>query len=135
MTPLDAGVAAWLEKADSDLLCIENNVAASRVPWDAVVFHAQQAGEKVLKALLVAAGVTVPRTHDLVALLSQARSAGFDIAVARPDVEVLSRFGAAVRYPDPVYSPSEEDGREMTAAALRLRSTVGKLLEKPASRD
>lgn len=67
MTPRDAGVVAWLEKADSDLLCIENNIAASRVPWDAVVFHAQQAGEKVLKALLVAAGATVPRTHDLVA--------------------------------------------------------------------
>lgn len=133
MTPLDAGVAAWLEKADSDLLCIENNVAAIRVPWDAVVFHAQQAGEKVLKALLVAAGVTVPRTHDLVALLSLVTSAGFNLAGARPDVETLSRFGAAVRYPDPVYSPTEEDGREMTAAARRLRSTVGELLEKRAS--
>ena len=133
MTPLDAGVAAWLEKADSDLLCIENNVAAIRVPWDAVVFHAQQAGEKVLKALLVAAGVTVPRTHDLVALLSLVTSAGFNLAGARPDVETLSRFGAAVRYPDPVYSPTEEDGREMTAAARRLRSTVGGLLEKRAS--
>jgi HEPN domain-containing protein len=130
MTPLDAGVSAWLEKADSDLLCIENNVAANRVPWDAVVFHAQQAGEKVLKALLVAAGVTVPRTHDLVALPSLVRSAGFDIALARPDVEVLSRFGAAVRYPDPVYSPTEEDGRETTAAALRLRSTARDLLER-----
>lgn len=134
MTPLDAGVAAWLEKADSDLLCIENNVAASRVPWDAVVFHAQQAGEKVLEALLVAAGVTVPRTHDLVALPSQVRSAGFDTAGARSDVELLSRFGAAVRYPDPVYSPTAEDGREMTAAARRLRSAVGGLLESRASR-
>jgi len=38
-----------------------------------------------------------------------------------------------VRYPDPVYSPTEEDGREMTAAALRLRSTVGEFLEKRAS--
>ncbi|MHB1046373.1 MAG: HEPN domain-containing protein [Thermoanaerobaculia bacterium] len=83
MTPRDAGVAAWLEKADSDLLCIENNVAASRVPWDAVVFHAQQAGEKVLKALLVAAGAPVPRTHDLVALLSLVRSAGFGSNVCR----------------------------------------------------
>jgi|GEM_PF-4100304 hypothetical protein len=74
MTPRDAGVAAWLEKADSDLLCIENNVAASRVPWD-----------------------------------------------------------AAVRYPDPVYSPTEEDGRETTAAAFRLRATSEKLLEERTS--
>lgn len=43
MTPLEAGALGWLGKAESDLLCIENNVAARRVPWDAVVFHAQQA--------------------------------------------------------------------------------------------
>jgi len=134
MTPLEAGVDAWLRKAESDLLCIENNLGANRVPWDAVVFHAQQAGEKFLKALLVAAGATVPRTHDLVALLSQVSSAGFDIAGARPDVETLSRFGAAVRYPDLVYSPTEEDGRELTAAALRLRSMVLALLERRAAR-
>ena len=134
MTPLDAGVDAWMQKAESDLLCIENNIGANRVPWDAVVFPAQQAGEKLLKALLVAAGAAVPRTHDLVALLSQVSSAGLDIAGARPDVEILSRFGAAVRYPDPVYSPTEEDGREMTAAALRLRSIVLVLLERRAAR-
>ncbi len=134
MTPLDAGVGAWMQKAESDLLCIENNIGANRVPWDAVVFHAQQAGEKFLKALIVAAGAAVPRTHDLVALLSQVSSAGFDIVGARPDVEILSRFGAAVRYPDPVYSPTEEDGREMTAAALRLQSVVLALLARRSAR-
>ncbi len=46
MTPLEAGTRAWLGKAESDLLCIENNVVAQRVPWDVVVFHAQQAAEK-----------------------------------------------------------------------------------------
>lgn len=70
MTPLESGVHAWGEKAENDLLCIENNLAGRRVPWDTVVFHAQQAAEKLLKAPLVAAGKAVPRTHDLVALLS-----------------------------------------------------------------
>ncbi len=31
---------AWLAKAESDLLNIENNVQADRVPWDTVCFHA-----------------------------------------------------------------------------------------------
>ncbi len=75
MTPLESGVQAWFEKAESDRLCIENNLAASRAPWDTVVFHAQQAAEKLLKALLVAAGEAVPRTHDLGALLSLAMAA------------------------------------------------------------
>src|SRR5436309_7755862 len=39
---------AWIEKAESDFLCIENNLAAKRVPWDVVAFHAQQAAEKML---------------------------------------------------------------------------------------
>lgn len=128
MTPLEAGVLAWLGKAESDLLCIENNVVAPRVPWDVVVFHAQQAAEKLLKALLVGAGRPVPRTHDLVALFSLVVEAGFPITGSRADIELLSRFGAAVRYPDPVYTPTEEDGREMAAAATRLFTTVLGLL-------
>lgn len=124
MTPREAGVLAWLGKAENDLLCVENNVVARRVPWDAVVFHAQQAAEKLLKALLVGAGRPVPRTHDLVALFSLALEAGFPIAGSGPDIEILSRFGAAVRYPDPIYAPTEEDGREMAAAASRFFTTV-----------
>jgi HEPN domain-containing protein len=33
----------WIAKAESDLLCIRNNLAQPEVPWDAVCFHAQQA--------------------------------------------------------------------------------------------
>lgn len=129
MKPLEPGVRAWAEKADNDLLCIANNVAAERVPWDVVVFHAQQAAEKLLKALLVSTGEAVPRTHDLVALLSSVSRSGFPLAGSRSEIDVLSRFGAAVRYPDPVYSPTEEDGREMAAAASRFREAVLALLE------
>jgi hypothetical protein len=40
---------AWLSKAENDLLNIENNLSAARVPWDTICFHAQQAAEKLLK--------------------------------------------------------------------------------------
>ncbi len=62
---------AWLARAENDLLNIENNLAASRVPWDTICFHAQQAAEKFLKTFLVYHIQPVPRTHDLVALLAQ----------------------------------------------------------------
>lgn len=48
--------ASWVAKADSDLLCIANNLNHPQVPWDAVCFHAQQAAEKMLKAFWQAAG-------------------------------------------------------------------------------
>jgi HEPN domain-containing protein len=62
--------AAWLAKAENDLLNIENNLSARRVPWDTICFHAQQAAEKLLKGFLVSHGRELIRTHDLIALLS-----------------------------------------------------------------
>lgn len=75
---------AWLEKVDADLLAIENNLVAPRIPWSVVAFHAQQAAEKVLKAFLVSTGDTVPRTHDLgwaCATLYQSRREVSDIGI------------------------------------------------------
>jgi HEPN domain-containing protein len=38
-------VRLWVEKAEHDLLNIDNNLTASKVPWDTVCFHAQQGAE------------------------------------------------------------------------------------------
>jgi HEPN domain-containing protein len=43
-------VGDWIALAEEDLLNIENNLSASRVPWSTVCFHAQQGAEKYLKA-------------------------------------------------------------------------------------
>ena len=40
---------AWVALAESDWLCIRNNLEASETPWNTVAFHAQQAAEKYLK--------------------------------------------------------------------------------------
>ena len=61
-------VRPWVEKAEHDLLNIENNLSAKATPWDTVGFHAQQCAEKYLKALLVCHRIDFPRTHDLTEL-------------------------------------------------------------------
>ncbi|MFH1115689.1 MAG: HEPN domain-containing protein [Pseudomonadota bacterium] len=71
MNDPESNFSAWLAKAENDLLNVENNLPASRVPWDTVCFHAQQAAEKLLKAFLVFRGQTPARTHDLVAVLAK----------------------------------------------------------------
>jgi len=38
--------AAWIRKAESDLLAADNNLAAANIPFDVVCFHCQQAAEK-----------------------------------------------------------------------------------------
>ena len=55
---------AWLKKAESDRLAARRLLEADG-PFDAVCFHAQQACEKALKAVLAAAGTEIPRTHNL----------------------------------------------------------------------
>jgi len=57
-------VRAWVLKAEHDLLNIENNLAAQEIPWDTVCFHAQQCGEKYLKALLVSRK-SIPRRFTI----------------------------------------------------------------------
>jgi HEPN domain-containing protein len=80
MSNPESNHAAWMAKGDHDLLNIENNIAASDVPWDTVCFHAQQAAEKFLKAFLVSRGHLPPRTHDLVALLADCAEADAGLA-------------------------------------------------------
>ncbi len=67
--PSTSGGHEWLSKATEDLavaeLILESDVAAR---W-AACFHAQQAAEKSLKAMLVAQGIDFPRTHALEVLV------------------------------------------------------------------
>ncbi len=59
----------WLNKADEDYRVAERELAAEPPAFAAVCFHAQQAVEKAMKALLVDFGADFPRTHDLKFLL------------------------------------------------------------------
>jgi HEPN domain-containing protein len=124
-----AGARVWLRKADNDLLNIENNLRADDVPWDTICFHAQQAAEKALKAVLVESGINPPRTHDLVTLLTRCVPLQPELAALEADCVELTVYGVASRYPDAVIDPGAEDGRAMAAAARRVREVVGRLLE------
>ena len=69
LRPLPSIAELLLKSAGHDVAACEL-LAASAAMSDAVVgFHAQQAVEKSLKAVLSAHGVEFRRTHDLVALL------------------------------------------------------------------
>ena len=66
---MKAIVEEWIGKAEGDYATARRELNAIEYPnYDAVCFHAEQAGEKLMKALLIERGVTPPRTHDLVVL-------------------------------------------------------------------
>ncbi len=124
----ESNYRAWLRKAEHDLLNIENNLAAERVPWDTVCYHAQQAAEKVLKALLVYHHEAPPRTHDLVALLTRCVPFAPDLADLEADCRNLTAFAVGSRYPDDLFEPTGDDARAMTKAARRVRTRILGLL-------
>ena len=121
-------VAQWIRKADSDLLNIRNNLAADDVPTDTICFHAQQAIEKLLKALLIANGRDITKTHDLVKLLTDAADIATELLQYEEQMEEISEYGVAIRYPDGICDPTMEEASHAYEIAVTVRELIiGKL--------
>lgn len=119
-------IAAWIRKAENDLLAVDNNLSAARVPFDVVCYHCQQATEKYLKASLVSLGTQPSRTHDLLALLQESRTY---LTVPPPDAieqayAILNPYSVEVRYPDDQSEPTAADASEARQAAETVRRWV-----------
>lgn len=131
MSSRKSNYTAWLAKADNDLLNIDNNLAAERVPWDTVCFHAQQAAEKLLKAYLAYHGRTPTRTHDLVALLARCVEIATGLTALESDCRSLTYYAVESRYPSDLFDPEEGDARAMLEALQRIKTTIQPLLPIP----
>jgi HEPN domain-containing protein len=120
--------SAWVAKAEEDRLCIANNLAAARVPWSVVCFHAQQAAEKYLKALLVSRGVRVERTHDLEYLLDACLPLSPALGAVLPDCQTLSAYAVDARYPDVMEDDVKALASQAVAASDRVCAAVAREL-------
>ncbi|HSV99052.1 MAG TPA: HEPN domain-containing protein [Sedimentisphaerales bacterium] len=96
-------VRKWLFRADEDVAVIDRLMQAEPQAYASTIcFHAQQAVEKYLKAVLAWKGVDFPRTHDVDFLLAECRKViGGELDPI--DLKSLTDFGVSVRYPDDFY--------------------------------
>jgi HEPN domain-containing protein len=124
----DVNWRAWTRKAGHDLLAIRSILAGEEVPWDVICFHAQQAAEKLLKALLVSHAVQPGRTHDLVALLRECTAYEPELACLLDDCRLLTAFAVQTRYPDDRVEPGQEDGDAALGALGRVRKAIQRCL-------
>lgn len=67
---------------------------------DPAAYHCQQASEKLLKGLLVAAGASAPKTHDLRRLEALVMPLYPSLASEVAAVADLTPWGTATHYPD-----------------------------------
>jgi HEPN domain-containing protein len=121
-------VAEWIAKADLDFDTVVRLVAEERFR-NIVAFHAQQAAEKYLKALLTRHQVEFPKTHVIRRLLILLHQVEPALAQALDEASWLSPFGAEIRYP--ADRPETQPGDEVRAQRLahKVRDAVMAVLE------
>lgn len=119
-----------LKKAAEDEYVLDNLAADPQAPESVLGFHAQQAAEKLLKALLFVRGIAPPRTHQLALLLDLARDAGVQLPEGADDLRGLVPYAVLYRYDEAEESDAEAgmDRRRVRESILRLRLYVESLL-------
>jgi HEPN domain-containing protein len=119
-------VLGWVTRAEEDFTLARSALRRKRPLIYGATFHAQQCVEKYLKALLVAQGLTFPRTHDLAALSDLCRQGGITIPVAQDALDRLAAYAVQVRYPGE--DPTLDEAREALQIAQAIRRFVRKSL-------
>jgi HEPN domain-containing protein len=92
-------VSQWLGKATDDLSAAELLVQGELATYWTVSFHAQQAAEKALKALLTRHQIEFSRTHSIGQLLRLAEPAAPGISARLDAARDLTRHAVLDRYP------------------------------------
>jgi HEPN domain-containing protein len=124
----------WLAKAAEDLAA--GRLLADGGMRDPAAFHVQQALEKVLKALLMAAAEDLRKTHDLETLAVIANTHWPALIPAPFPLAYLTRWYLTSRYPgiDDV-SPTLEEISDALRAIESLIAEVGSYVPAPLRRD
>jgi len=115
-------VRGWLLKGDSDLLNAKRTVN-SEGPYDTACFHAQQAVEKYLKAVLIYGERVIPRTHDVEELQLLCESLVNNREFSDLELVELSDYAVSVRY-DFEFWPDIETAKEAVQVAEKVRVLV-----------
>ena len=134
--PRDAGRAdapwRWLENARADLALAQAGLPPGAL-YEHLCFHAQQAAEKGLKAVLLQRGIEFPFTHNLQILLDLL-PAGLAVAPGIVEAVDLNPYAVTTRYPGEIEPATENDWREAVRIAEMVVDWVKTIIESPPPR-
>jgi HEPN domain-containing protein len=126
MEPLERA-KLLLAKARDDETVLEEIISNEKIRDEIIGFHAQQAAEKLLKALLMAKNIPYRRTHDLRELIDLIRDNGIKFPESLMEIRTLSSFAVEFRYD---YIPMEEEEEFNRQKALEMVQKLRKWIEK-----
>jgi HEPN domain-containing protein len=117
MRPEAGSPAAWVRFARSDL-ALARQQAGPEIVLESLCFHAQQAVEKALKAVLIHFGTPIPRVHNIARLVDLLPESVERVLVLT-EAAALTDYAVASRYP----SDDEIDEGEH-AQSVRIAAAV-----------
>ena len=99
MTPSDQA-QLLLRKAAQDMAVLNKLIDDREISDETLGYHAQQAAEKLIKALLALEGHPYPRSHNIGLLLDLLQSHGIPLPERFDNLDALTPFGTVFRYDD-----------------------------------
>jgi HEPN domain-containing protein len=111
---------AWLLRAKGNLNLAEKGGRLKGVLLEDLCFNAQQASEKALKAVCLAQGMDIPKTHSLIHLMDILESRGIEIPKNVRDADILTQYAVQSRYPSLIEEINKSEYKE----ALKLAANV-----------
>ena len=118
-------VQLMLDKAAQDEYVLDKLLADDDAPVEIFGFHAQQAAEKCLKAILLSVECAYPRTHRLAELIDLARGSDVDFPERFEEVRFLTPFAVEFRYDIMPEEPEDPlDKAQIRALLTDLRGWV-----------
>jgi len=115
-------VEMWVRRAENDFSVAELTFVNAPVVTDATCFHAHQAAEKYLKAVVVWTGRPPPRTHRLGRILKRCPGLVQDAAVRRACSVLLVLYRCS-RYAES-REPTVDEARAAIAATRVVREAA-----------
>ncbi|MEK6681006.1 MAG: HEPN domain-containing protein [Nitrospirota bacterium] len=89
----------WLIHAKSDLNLARIAKNGENILPEQICFHAQQAAEKALKAVLLHRRIEFPLIHDIDALIEIANDGGISLPPEIANAGLLTPYAVEARYP------------------------------------
>ncbi len=116
-------VRNWVEKARRDLVTAKNGLDSYEPFTEIICFHAQQAGEKYIKAYLVWQEIEFPKTHSVedLLLLATQKDPSFQTLIEK--AAFLTPFAVEIRYAE-FEEPLFEDAKKAVGIAQQIRDFI-----------
>lgn len=127
--PTEEPSQRWLRWGDEDLVAAGHSATDAEIAPRVACGLAQQAAEKAIKALLVAADVDPPKSHNLLRL---ARMLAEEQArlLLEVDLEELTRWAIEGRYPEDLDEATTNDATRAVEVARQVTALAHGALEK-----